>query len=63
MQPAFLSNLDSLQKCAGDLGPEGEEQHPSEDTGGQMPKATEMLHYERKLIAHVNEQNIFLHVF
>lgn len=63
IQPTFLSDLDCLKKCAGGLGPEGEERHPSEDTGGQMSKATGTLHHERKLMAHVNEQNIFLHVF
>lgn len=55
----FLCGLDSIQKCAGGLGPEGEEWHPSEDTGGWMPKGTETLCRKRKLMAHVNERNIF----
>lgn len=63
IQPMFLCGLDSLQKCSGGLGPEGEERHPSEDTGCQTPKGTETLCCERKLMAYVNKQNIFLRVY
>lgn len=55
--------LCGLQKSAGGLEPEGEEWHPSEDTGGRMPKGTKTLCCERKLMGHVKKQNIFLRVY